>query len=567
MRCRRALAGMLAVPLLALTGCLTIPAASNPVTVTDLPDESLDAGSVQIEPLAPRAGQQSDEVVRGFLAASASTVRGRPVARQYLTSQAAQEWSPDEAGVTVIERDFAAVPSSDEATVTVTGRVSGTVGPEGIYSAGPADFQQTFTLQQVNGQWRIDNPPTGVILTVDDFSRAYLRNNLYFLDPGGTKVVPDPRYFLADSPAPANTLVEALLRGPSPFLAPAVRTELAPGAALVRNVQERRDVRIDFSGLGELSPAAMQGLSAQLVWTLKQLPITSVTITSDGQVLSVPGVGLEQQVNDWPTYDPDFVPADTQGHFVSNGAVFTVTGVPVPGPVGQGAYGLLAAAATADQSSLAGISAGPAGASLLVGAYGGELQPVLTGRSFTPPSGAGAVPEFWTVRDGSEVVRVSIPVQAQVVSAPELAGRSPVTALRLSRDGTRAALVTQAGQLFLARIVRTGSAVELSGLTQLAMGLPGVSDVAWSSAVELLILATDPADGRRKPWQVSVDGAMLTEQTVSNLPDQPNAIAAAPGRPPLVSAGGSIYQLGDSTWTTLVRGQPIFAGTSPFYPG
>ncbi len=60
---------------------------------------------------------------------------------------------------------------------------------------------------------------------------------------------------------------------------------------------------------------------------------------------------------------------------------------------------------------------------------------------------------------------------------------------------------------------------------------------------------------------------MLTAQPLDNLPDEATDIAAAPGRPALASAGGTMYQLDGTTWTTLVRGEPFFPGTAPFYPG
>ena len=53
---------------------------------------------------------------------------------------------------------------------------------------------------------------------------------------------------------------------------------------------------------------ARRALSAQLVWTLRQLPdISGVRITVNGQPLLVPGVGATQGMTDWLTYDPDAV--------------------------------------------------------------------------------------------------------------------------------------------------------------------------------------------------------------------------------------------------------------------
>lgn len=569
MRAPRVLAVVLAAVTVTLTGCVGIPTASEPVPVSVVENEGLDDAGTQIEGLAPKPGQQPDEVVRGFLAASASNVRNQPVAKLYLTDEAAATWE-DDAGVTVIDRTFNAFPSADGTEVALTGRIIGRVDRLGVYTAAEEQLRQLLRLRLVDGQWRIDNPPPGVILRVDDFRRAYVQYDLFFLDPTGTKVVPDPRYFLSGSVARANTLVEALLKGPSPFLAPAVTTEFGPDVALRSNVQEVREVDVDFTGMEERSPASLERLSAQLVWTLKQLFISQLTLRSDGQLLSVPGVGSIQGVDDWQSYDPNFVPADAVGHYLDQGAVWTDEGNRIPGPAGEGGYRLSAAGASAEQTVLAGVQSSPSGATLLVGPYGGALEPALTGQTFSEPTWVDATQEFWVVRDGREVVRVPAGAPPQVVTIADLDDRGPIRALQISRDGTRAAVVlgpVGAADLYLARIARDGSTVQLSGFTQLAGALRDIVDVGWATATQLLLLATDPTDGRNKPWLVSIDGAVLSEQRFDNLPDDASGIAAAPGRPALASADGSMYRLDGTTWTTLVRGLPFFPGTAPFYPG
>jgi len=566
---RVGVAAAIAVLSLTLSGCVGIPAGSDPVPVTVVEDESLADTGIEIEALSPKKGQQPDEVVRGFVAASASNSRSRPVARLYLTRGAAQEWA-DDAGVTVIERDFATVSSPDGTQVTLTGRIIGRVDQAGVYTEVDEDLLQVLSMVQVNGQWRVDNPAPGVILRVDDFRRAYVQYNLYFLDPTGTRVVPDPRFFLSGSVARANSLVEQLLAGPSPFLTPAVTTEFGPDVALLSNVQERRDVEVDLAGLGERSPASLQRLSAQLIWTLKQLSVAQLTLRSEGQLVSVPGAGGVQEPDDWQSFDPDFVPANAVGHYVNEGAVWTVEGQRIAGPAGEGAYALATAGASATQSTLAGVSVSSEGSTLLVGDYGGVLAPVLTGDTFTAPSWLESTQEVWTVRDGSEVVRVPVGAQPQVVTTADLADRGPIRLLQMSRDGTRAAVVAGGAGvagLYVARVARSGPSVELSGFLPLATGLRDVVDVAWATATQLLFLATDPADGRSKPWLITVDGAVLTAQSLFNLPEEAAAISAAPGRPALASADGSMYRLDGTTWTTLVRGLPFFSGTAPFYPG
>jgi len=78
------------------------------------------------------------------------------------------------------------------------------------------------------------------------------------------------------------------------------------------------------------------------------------------------------------------------------------------------------------------------------------------------------------------------------------------------------------------------------------------------------VLAGDP--GEEAPYSLGVDGWGLTQQAPSGLPDQPTSLGAAPGREPLVVAGGRLWQWARGTWVTLVPGREPLAGSAPFYP-
>jgi hypothetical protein len=107
--------------------------------------------------------------------------------------------------------------------------------------------------------------------------------------------------------------------------------------------------------------------------------------------------------------------------------------------------------------------------------------------------------------------------------------------------------------------------VALRDLREVAPSLTSVVDVAWPTAGSLMVLAGDAEEGV-VPYVVGVDGWGLTEVPTSGLPSPPTALAAAPGQLPLVSAGGSVWQLSGGTWVTLIRGQQPVPGDQPFYP-
>jgi hypothetical protein len=283
-----------------------------------------------------------------------------------------------------------------------------------------------------------------------------------------------------------------------------------------------------------------------------------------------------QTVGDWLNVDPDAVSVDAVGHYLSGGALRTVTqGEPAPGPAGLGAYGLSSAAVSSDPRTgelafLAGVQSAAAGATLFAGPYGGDLTAVLSGRSFSAPTVSATRTEAWVVRDGTSVVRVQAEGQPQLVSAPTLPGLGPADVLRLSPDGVRAALVIQGPggrSLYIGTVVRSeNGGVSLPDLREIAPDLSPVADVAWRDSDTLLVLAGDAGDDRIVPYEVGVDGWGLADVSTSGLPSQPTSIAAAPTRQPLASAGDTIWQLIGGTWVTLVRGQEPLPGTAPFYP-
>ncbi|WP_346619965.1 LpqB family beta-propeller domain-containing protein [Blastococcus montanus] len=564
----------LLVAALFLASCSTVPTASPAVVITQAPARAQE--SVGIEPLPPAAGASAEEIVRDFIDAAASTVRTHPVARQYLAPTAAETWD-DASGISVIGTDFAAVTTAP-GVVTVTANLIGTIDPRGIFTvADRGVFTRTFRLEQIDGQWRIIDPPDGLIMLEPDFRRLYDQVDAYFLDPTGERVVPDPRYLISGAAQP-TVLVERLIAGPSTTLAAGVQNPLG-GAELTRAVTvEGQTATVDLTGLPADS-ALLDEISAQLVWSLQQLSrprISNVVVLLDGEPVTPDGVPRRQATEDWASFAPDAVPVDSVGHYLEGGALRTVpAGEPVPGPAGTGEYGLGSAAVAADTASgrlsfLTGVRSDPSGDTLLAGDYGGQLAPALTAGTLSAPTVAATRTEAWVVRDGTEVVRVPAGGPPQAVTAPTLAGLGRADVLQLSPDGVRAAVViegTDGRRLYVGTVVRSeDGAVVLRDLRNIAPTLAGVIDVGWRDSGNLLVLAGDEGEDRIVPYSLRVDGFGLAPVPTSGLPSQPTAVAVAPTRQPLVSAGGYIWQLAGGTWATLVRGAEPLPGTAPFYP-
>jgi hypothetical protein len=553
-----------------LVGCSTVPTSSPNVVITQAPNRSDEP--IGIEPVSPEKGATPEEIVRGFIDAAASSTRQHPIAREYLTPQAAKTWS-DESDITIISPSYSAV-TTEAGTVRVSADLVGKVDQRGIFSLSDEEnYTREYTLEKVGKEWRIADPPDGLVMLLPDFSRLYDQLPAYFLDPTGQRLVPDPRYLIAGDSQP-TALVNRELEGASSALASGVHNPLE-GAQLRRAITASSAiVTVDLTGLSPDPSRELSELCAQLVWTLQPFGARSVQVLIDGEPVAIDGVPSVQTVDTWASFSPEGSAVDAIGHYLFNGAVYTVDGKPVPGPAGAGAYGLTSAAVSANSdgqlTTMSGTAAGAGGATLFMGAYGGDLGAVLSGDTLSAPSVSATRDETWVVRGGDDVVRVPAGGPAQSVSTPTLAGLGRATVLQLSPDGVRAAVVIdgpEGPRLYVGTVSRTpDGGVSLPDLRQITPSLSQVVDVAWRTSSSLLVLARDPGQSRTVPYTVGVDGWNPQDVGTAGLPNEPTAVAAAPGRLPLVSAAGSIWEFSAGTWVTLIAGQEPLPGTEPFFP-
>ena len=87
--------------------------------------------------------------------------------------------------------------ASEAGSVVVTADLVGTVDQRGIFTvAGTDPFTYDFPLVEVDGEWRISDPPEGLVILETDFERLYDPVDAYFLDPTLRQLVPDPRYLI-----------------------------------------------------------------------------------------------------------------------------------------------------------------------------------------------------------------------------------------------------------------------------------------------------------------------------------------------------------------------------------
>ncbi|NAZ88624.1 hypothetical protein GTR00_21395, partial [Kineococcus sp. T90] len=119
------------------------------------------------------------------------------------------------------------------AAVVVSGEVVAEIDAAGRYAQRPAGtaLQRTLRLVRVEGEWRVDVPGDGRLLTQVDASRSLRPFPVHFATLDTAQLVGDVRWFTYDS-STATRVVTELLAGASPWLAPAVLSGAPAGTRL-----------------------------------------------------------------------------------------------------------------------------------------------------------------------------------------------------------------------------------------------------------------------------------------------------------------------------------------------
>jgi Lipoprotein LpqB beta-propeller domain/Sporulation and spore germination len=613
----RGLAGWLAlagaVVLTLCAGCADVPASgllqstSQPRSVGGAQPNNDCCGLIYN---GPQADWKPVQLVRNFILASADFADNRAVAREYLTRSASANWQPGPGpAVTVVAQAPSAVVtpgpfgSSGVAVVRISAQVLGQVTATGQYipePGGQAQQEQEFTLQLVRRQWRIARLPTvgratvshELMLTKDLFQLTYQPRNLYYLDPNGKHLVPDPVFVPVDTTTLSTDLVNALRASPQGWLADGVLSAFPPAAQLLRPVVVPPGSKTAIVNLGlpraDTTSSSLAQISAQLVWTLtspgaRSAAIQAVKLYVNGRPWTPPGAGSAvQDRGDYPqpALDP---PAGQSLYFLTTGGAARVrqgpggSAVAVPGQAGSGRIALSSIAVSPDVRYLAAVSGSGVYTENLAAAarqhaspVAGALVPQLSGVNVTAMSWdngdnlwiAGRLGDrnrIWTLSaSGGPAVPVPLP-----------AGVTKVSALRVAPDGVRVAMIaaTRSGsQVLLAAIVRTDSGdhgaaqVVLSTAIQVGADLPAPKALSWYDADHLLVVNSVGAGMAVE--EVPVDGDRSSYQGIE--PAATSIAAAGPRND--VYAGLETGYLARTVGLVELWSQ-IGAGRSPVFPG
>ncbi|HUW78027.1 MAG TPA: LpqB family beta-propeller domain-containing protein [Candidatus Nanopelagicaceae bacterium] len=566
------------VVVLSLTGCLSHIPDSGAVSygAEAYAPSSQDFVRTLVSPPTPNANPET--LINEFLAAIAGDQGDYATSRLYLAPEARSLWRP-EAGVRIYADNLQVVfahPPRGEDTYTYSGRQVGTIDQQGHYENSPASMvlSESFSVRQVGGQWRISSLADGRALSESDVARAYRQMNIYFLNLSKHNVVPDSVY-LPVNVGIATSLIRALLAGPTQWLSPAVTTAIPFATSLLAgSVPVQQGVAYVDLTLPNVpfAVADRQAMSAQIIWTLKQLAeVAAVRITLGGVPLILPGAGETQSRFAYSSFSPDVLTGDIAAYGIDDNGLIGISDLlakPTVKEIQSNANVDIAqfsnASISLDGSTIAGIT--PEG-SLISGPLDGPFDLRATGISnanWVAPSW-DSDGNLWAVRNTPTQTQVyviapdgnSVPVLAQPLIGHTVQG------FRISRDGSRAAFAVAdsiSSKLYLSRVVWLSNGMDPRVRVEAPIELPWsggtISSVHWMDATHLIVLT---AATPRSIWRVAIDG---TEQVnLAGIVD-PTAVAAAPGMPILASdSDGFISALIGSSWHRLGTGR------FPIYPG
>jgi Lipoprotein LpqB beta-propeller domain/Sporulation and spore germination len=570
-----------------LTGCVQVPTAGTIDKVEGQQEACQSCVNVEVAP--PAAGDDKRQIVEAYLRATSNYQPNYSIARQFLTRAAAEQWSPED-GVSI----YSGSPKEDEESVTLDGRLVGSLAADRTYTAKDQKLQWDFGLVQENGEWRINRPPTGLMVAEYSFNRFYQAHQVYFIG-NGTSLVP-MRIYLPALRNPANVasaLMTALLAGPSEWLKPAVESAIPADTTLsvdsVTITNSIAEVALSEAVLA-LPDARRSLMAAQIVFTLRQVPgVKGVLITVNQQpyrVLESDPASLVIAVDAFSRdIDPvPFVNGD-QLYAVKEGRVHLVTATtdppevtPLVGPLGQRRFAVDSLAVSVNGTDLAVVTQDRTGL---------RRAPTATGEVTALASGLAGLlrPQFtrygelWALgqEEGKQKLWLSTADQdiedpkIKEVAAPVL-DKGRVTAFRISPDGTRMALVRETSngdELGLARIIR-GDKVTVAGWRRVDVAQAGgsqitqIADVGWLDATELLLLGAANSDAAMAPVRVTADGSRISVEggEPANWDAEQLTVLYRPQTTVVVGADGRTWRDEGQQWLPFLEDIDAIA-----YPG
>jgi lipoprotein LpqB-like beta-propeller protein/sporulation and spore germination protein len=602
-----ALLGLLA------SGCAAIPSSGTPQSAPTPPP----LGGAGVPDCCrtvlrgPQPNWTAQQVVKGFLTASASLANDHALARSYLTKQANQAWRPGNevtilASAPSVSRSlFGASAPGGKQVVIVTGKKLATLKDSGQYipSTG-GDTTAPFSLELVNGRLLIDglpspnatpaHPSRQLLLPSDLFHLVYTPRNLYFYGIRNNALVPDPVFVPNEVTNPATKLIGDLVAGPSGgLLDNAAQTDFPrgidrPKLQVLPSPTGGKVAIVSFRLPASVTDTEKLAMARQLVATLTSSAYSpalfrAVKFKINGrfwappsgdpllELGSLPG-GEQLQRSGAPLYyltstgTPKILGSKNTRGIALSSAETTLKTIAVS-PSGKYFAGVGPPGNTIYSSSLSTTGESKSGEHPATLHLHAELSGIrLASLSWDNQNDlwvAGQRKRGW----GVWVLRGGHGPAIRVMVVPGQGPGGDVTGIRIAPDGVRAAMIIghgPAARLVLGSIVHDAKySFTILRVVPLGSGLSGVTSVSWYDEDHLLaVSAAEGKAGQSSVSEVPANGdsaRLLTGQSGST------AITTAGPRNPLylsLSTGRVEKSVGlDEPWTFIA------AGRAATYPG
>jgi hypothetical protein len=527
---------------LLLGGCAGIP-DSGPVVRVEAPTYRTHS-TVRYEPARPRAGATPLRIAEGYLDAMLAYPEATGIVQEFLTPQAAKDWNSG-SGVVVYSSALPGLRSvsGNRAQVALRLRSSMSLDASGHATVKPSVTTRILQLARVGGQWRVDNPVPGYLIS-QSFARDYVRSYpLWFFDESGRRLVPEVMHAVVGEQLPI-TLVRRLADGPQ---GSSRRTFLPPAEALrLRITGNLLEIDIRRKVHGDADEIAAQVLS-----TLRGVPgLDEVRFLVNGQP-----DGKDLAIATTPVGFGTGVQLSRAYAIRKNKVVeLTTRAKAMPGPWGKSAHGAIDIAVGAD--SVAGLM--PGRGSVIVGSRTRGAIVTYDGIDFVRPLWDDSG-RLWLI-DNPEQARVRVVGTGEMV-ALDTRGLGVVQSFALSPDGTRFAAIVAEGNdahVYVGDVMYDidGFPRRLGNMLLVSRGLVGERQVGWASQSRVQFLADTKTTAQLH--SVGIDGA--DEEFAAGLPMLTGGVAgwAGPAEDGAVrwalDARGRVWRLApDENWR-LVQG-------------
>ena len=515
----------------ALSGCATLPVAG-PVRIgPDLAQPS-DDNSFYYSPSSPVDGATATEILSGFLSAGTAPQNDYAIAREFLAESIRATWNPNQE--LLIQRATPRITVTDNSTAFVEIEVAARIDADGRYETLPAGTTRVleYAFTEEAGQVRLSSAPDVTMVIRPVFEVVFKSYSIYFLDRSKTTLVPELRWFPAN-PATGTKLVNALLAGPSSWLADSVVSAIPSGTVLsIDAVTVQREIAlVDLSARALVASLPDRSLiKAQLVATLSQLPtITQVAVSIERSAQDIP----DSQVVVAGSQTAALMAVGEEGLQTLTGANQDATNA---GLSFFGSREVSSLAVSKSAGKLAAVTQG--GVSVTGLSNPGATTEIIDPRSSLIAMDYDPLQNLWLVSESQ------VSVNALAIQAPWLAGEQIVD-FALSPEGSRVAVLIAGGsnQVLVAGVVRdeNGTPIRLSSPISVAADGENASKLAWFDSVTVAVLNNEAETSNIS--LVSIGG---TTRIIQGVNDVRSLVA--------LGDSSSLYSLKESGELVVFRG-------------